>query len=83
VDDGVTWPQVGAALTSVQVPTFHPKQGYSIPDSTDGESKPSDAATDDHEIIKSLAVKLQASPPAHSKVPQWGGGTSITVIYNN
>lgn len=77
------WPQVGAALTGVQVPSFHPKQGYSIPDSTDGESKPSAAATDDHEIIKSLAHKLQASPLARSKVPQLGGGTSVTVIYDN
>jgi hypothetical protein len=56
------WPQVGVALTKVQVPAFQPKQGYSIPDSTTGESKPSAAATDDFEIIKSLTQKLQVSP---------------------
>jgi len=45
----------------VEIPEFQPKQGYSIPtESSDGESKPTAAATDDQEIIKSLAEKLQA-----------------------
>ncbi len=56
-------PQVGNALAGVEVPQFQPKQGYNIPtEATDGESKPTTAATDDVEIIKSLADKLQARP---------------------
>ena len=52
--------QVASALASVEVAEFQPKQGYTIPtESTDGESKPTAAATDDHEVIKTLADKLK------------------------
>ena len=55
--------QVASALASVEVAEFQPKQGYTIPtESTDGESKPAAAATDDHEVIKSLADKLKVCP---------------------
>ena len=55
--------QVASALASVEVAEFQPKQGYTIPtESTDGESKPAAAATDDHEVIKTLADKLKVCP---------------------